>query len=209
MKDKPLDFKKIAKILRAEHTPLFGMESRTMYLMRRRVNQLRTLELDGRDVQVILQLLDDYPTAWEAPDRIANTIRKQLEKQEMKRAVCILLFNDEGKVLGVSRKDNPNDFGLPGGKVDLAETEEEAVVRELREETGLEITEVRKVFQHSAEREYWTSCWTGKVTGTIHTSEKGVVKWVEPEVLIQGCFGEYNKLLFESLSSKEDKEFEH
>ncbi|HVI41290.1 MAG TPA: NUDIX hydrolase [Anaerovoracaceae bacterium] len=180
-----------------------------MYLMRRRINHLRTLELDSRDVQVILNLLDEYPTAWEAAPRIANTIRKQMEKQEMKRAVCILLFNEEGKVLGVSRKDNPDDFGLPGGKVDLGETEEEAVIRELREETGLEITEITKVFQHSAEREYWTSCWTGKINGTIHTTEKGVVKWVEPEMLIQGCFGEYNKLLFESLSNKTDKEFEH
>lgn len=52
-------------------------------------------------------------------------------------AVVALVFSPEGKVLAVSRKDDPNDLGLPGGKAEDGETPFEAVVREVEEETGL------------------------------------------------------------------------
>ena len=39
-------------------------------------------------------------------------------------------------ILGVSRKDDFDDWGLPGGKISEGETAIEGAVRELREETG-------------------------------------------------------------------------
>lgn len=115
-----------------------------------------------------------------------------------KKAVFILLIKDD-LILTVSRKNNPDDFNLPGGKVDQGETEEEAVVRELKEETGLDITNIRKIFTNSAYRDYLASYWTGDFTGSIQTTEKGVVKWIDQETLFKGSFGEYNRLLFKSL----------
>ena len=41
-------------------------------------------------------------------------------------------------VLMVGRKDDPGNFGLPGGKAERNETPEETAVRELREETSIE-----------------------------------------------------------------------
>jgi 8-oxo-dGTP pyrophosphatase MutT (NUDIX family) len=119
----------------------------------------------------------------------------------MKKAVCILVQKD-GLILGVSRKYDPNNFGLAGGQVEPGETEEQAVVRELKEETGLDIVNIQKVFEHTEDREYWTSCWTGDVSGEISTKEAGVVRWVKPEVLLQGCFGTYNRLLFQAMNIK-------
>ena len=55
-----------------------------------------------------------------------------------KRAVCGLLFHNN-KILSVSRKDNHNDFGLFGGKLENDETQEEALIREAYEETGYSV----------------------------------------------------------------------
>jgi len=48
---------------------------------------------------------------------------------------------DNGNVLIVKRKYDPlaGQWSLPGGGVELGETLEESIVREMREETGLEI----------------------------------------------------------------------
>ena len=48
------------------------------------------------------------------------------------------LFNDEGKVLLQKRGDS-GIWGFPGGAIELGETPEETAVRELKEETGLDV----------------------------------------------------------------------
>ncbi|MFC4082349.1 NUDIX domain-containing protein [Amycolatopsis samaneae] len=58
------------------------------------------------------------------------------------RAVGAVLHDDQGRLLLVKRAHEP-DAGLwtiPGGKVEPGETDEQALVRELLEETGLEVT---------------------------------------------------------------------
>ncbi len=52
---------------------------------------------------------------------------------------ALIIF--EGKLVLIKRKNPPyqNIFALPGGFVEVGETVEEAVVREAKEETGLDI----------------------------------------------------------------------
>ena len=57
----------------------------------------------------------------------------------MRRAVCILVFNNDGKILSISRRNNPNQWGLVGGKVDDGELSAEAMAREFKEEVGVHI----------------------------------------------------------------------
>lgn len=114
-----------------------------------------------------------------------------------KLAVVILILKDN-KVLAVSRKNDPNAFGLPGGKVDPGEYLEQAAARELLEETGLVATNLTPVFVHE-EEEYSTTTFTCDYSGDINTPETGVVKWVEPDVLFSGPFGKYNLELFTEL----------
>lgn len=115
-----------------------------------------------------------------------------------KAAACILSFNDEGKVLGVSRKDDPNDWGMPGGKVEIGESSLAAAIRELNEETGLYAIDPYLCF---AEKSNFLFCYTflSKVTGVIHTEESGRVRWIDPSLLLKGTFASYNKRMFKRL----------
>jgi ADP-ribose pyrophosphatase YjhB (NUDIX family) len=57
-------------------------------------------------------------------------------------ADCIILI--DGKVLLIHRKNEPVGWALPGGFVEYGETVEEAVRREMKEETGLNLDDLRQ-----------------------------------------------------------------
>lgn len=116
----------------------------------------------------------------------------------MKKAAAVILFNTRGLILGVSRKDNSMDWGLPGGKLEPGETFEEAAIRETKEETGLDIFGLHKVFERQ-DHEYEVVTFAAHYTGEISSSEKGVVSWITFDHLKAGSFGQYNKMLEETL----------
>lgn len=120
----------------------------------------------------------------------------------MKQAVVALIFNEVNGILAVSRKDDPNAFGLPGGKVDPGETLPEAIVREVEEETGLIVTQFCEIFKIKVDDQFEGTTYLCKVAGEINTTESGKVKWVGWPELINGPFGEYNQKLRDSLLSK-------
>lgn len=70
------------------------------------------------------------------------------------KAVCALILRPNNKVLAVSRKTDLNNFGLPGGKVELMESELEALIREVKEETGLKLTEVYYLYHSIDSQDY-------------------------------------------------------
>jgi 8-oxo-dGTP pyrophosphatase MutT (NUDIX family) len=111
-----------------------------------------------------------------------------------KVAACVLIISSDGRVLAVSRKHDPTDFGLPGGKVEPGEEPWEAARRECREETGLEVTNLIRTPFHDELDDNGYRCITFKavVDGEINTDEAGVVRWVEPGTLMAGSFGPYN-----------------
>jgi ADP-ribose pyrophosphatase YjhB (NUDIX family) len=64
-----------------------------------------------------------------------------------------VIFNDQEQVLLEKRSDN-SFWGLPGGAVDIGESVEEAVIREIFEETGLTVVVRRLVGVYSDPRHY-------------------------------------------------------
>lgn len=132
----------------------------------------------------------------------------------MRQAVCALIRSGE-LILAVSRKDDPAAFGLPGGKVDPGETPAQAVVRELKEETGLDFHDIREVFTQVCIGkkdgiDYEATTFEGTASGHIHAEHEslrlgeGVVKWVKPEVLLQGPFADYNQELFKKVGIRHE-----
>lgn len=122
--------------------------------------------------------------------------------KELPKVVTALLWKD-GRVLSVSRKDDPTILGLPGGKVEPGESLEEALVRELHEETGLLALSWEFVFQAISSSGEFNShtFYVAEWSGEIHSDEDGVVTWVDPKVLIVPAqrFAPYNSALFAEL----------
>lgn len=133
---------------------------------------------------------------------------KLFQEAKPKQAVCALIVRSSPyglTFLGVSRKNNPRDFGLPGGKVEHQESLYEALYREVLEETGYTITDtVLEVFRNTDQDGYEVVTLIAKIDHTVERkalapNETGVVTWVSADELMKGSFGEYNKQLFESL----------
>lgn len=117
--------------------------------------------------------------------------------------VQVVLINPEGYVLGVSRKDNHNDFGLAGGSLeDYDNTIEEGAIREVFEETGLKIHNLRLIYAkgHRDGRMGYTfiADYEGEINYDME-KEPHVVKWTIFDDLIKGTFGDWNKQTYQSL----------
>lgn len=118
----------------------------------------------------------------------------------MKITAQVVLINPEGLILGVSRKDDHNDFGLIGGKMDPQDDNDpiNTAIREAREETGLEIYNLRLVFAIHKEG-FMGYTYLADYKGEINHNEPHVVKWLPMERLVLGSFGKYNQMVSDSL----------
>lgn len=122
----------------------------------------------------------------------------------MKTVVCLLyarvLKNNKTVYLAVSRKDNPDDFGLPGGKVDEGETPIVALYRECVEETAM-IPRNARLIHVGYNEKYKIMTFTCTHLDSIDevAQEDGVVAWVKLDVLFNGSFGQYNKNMWDNI----------
>jgi mutator protein MutT len=62
----------------------------------------------------------------------------------LRTAACAIVFDGQGRVLLHRRTDNGR-WALPGGAIEIGETAEQAVVREVEEETGYKVSVVRLI----------------------------------------------------------------
>ena len=88
-------------------------------------------------------------------------------------ATVALIVNEKDELLVVRRKNDPGKdmLDMPGGFVDMDETGEEAMAREVKEETGLEATEVSYQFSYPN-----TYLYSGFLVHTLDTFFKVKVK---------------------------------
>src|SRR6266540_2892654 len=112
-------------------------------------------------------------------------------------AVGAVVRNHDGAMLLIKRGDN-GLWALPGGAQDVGESTTEAVVREVREETGVVVRVTGLVgiysdpghviaYDDGEVRQEFSVCFRGRpVDGTLTTStESKRVEWVEPESLAE------------------------
>ncbi len=103
-----------------------------------------------------------------------------------------LIFEDGGKILLVQTRKWSNLFGVPGGKIDYGESMQDAFIREVKEETGLLITDVQFILNQDCiehtefyrPRHYILMNYTARTKGLVpavklnHESDTSV--WVSP-----------------------------
>lgn len=127
-------------------------------------------------------------------------------KQGLK-AVCALITNEDNQLLAVSRKDDHDDWGLPGGKVDLEETLEQALFRECLEETGyaIIINYEESPFDSLENDGTITRTYVCSIDTSVEqlpvAETEGLVAYKDPDVLLQGSFKDYNLECFARFNS--------
>lgn len=112
------------------------------------------------------------------------------KKRQDRQGASILYVENDGKILAVSRGEDITNMNMPGGGIETGETPAEAAKRELWEETGLKVVEMFPLFSKiSAGREIHFFKVT-KFQGRLKSSEEGIAKWVDPEILLQGQYSD-------------------
>ena len=119
----------------------------------------------------------------------------------------VLLVKQASSYLAVSRRDDHADFGLPGGKVDVGEEPKDSLVREVYEETGIQIQayDLIKVFDREDSTGHYVFCYLyhgnafNKFKEGIYEDNGGLAKMVSKVELLTGSFGDYNRELFKKL----------
>ena len=116
----------------------------------------------------------------------------------MNTAVCVLILNkDKSNFLSVSLKEDHTDFNLPGGKVEQNETFEEAAIREVKEETGLDIYNLNYLHKDLDLDFEVITYYTLSYQGIVNTLENHVVKWLPLYDLTKSKkWPEYNSMVY-------------
>lgn len=108
----------------------------------------------------------------------------------MIRASVVFILNSYGQILVLKRTETdrwqPGKWGLPGGGLNRKETYEGAAIREIKEETGLNIFEPKVVYVLEEEEIHVKYFLARNFFGNVVIDwEHNDFKWILPKDLIQ------------------------
>ena len=97
----------------------------------------------------------------------------------MNTAILVLIINKKkNEFLSVSLKNDHTDFNLPGGKVEHNETYIQTGIREVKEETGIDVYNLHYLHKDLDNDFEVITYYTFEYQGSIHTRENHIVKWL-------------------------------
>lgn len=127
-------------------------------------------------------------------------------------ALCVIL-SDKGRILMVSRPENPSQFGIPGGKVEIGEAPAAAAIREVYEEAGIRLNSDELFFlmqktvpsRREPNVEYKTYCYVANSAIReldYKSTEQLILKWVEPWQIVQPPYAYFNTAVYKELCDR-------
>lgn len=142
----------------------------------------------------------------------AMTINNGAVAGPEKLASCVLARHPEQDlVLGASRRGEPDEWSLPGGKRDAGESARDCAFREFNEETGEALLgELSLLHEGMDEGGYHTSVYVPGEADRTRLSrmfttqprevEPGIfIAYIPPAKLFEGPFGGFNRDVFSRL----------
>ncbi len=134
-----------------------------------------------------------------------------MSKRESLVVVQAVVRSERGVLLTVRR--DLHGWELPGGNGKPGESPEVALIREVREETGLEVAIERRVgdYMRTGFRPHTASVFECRVRGgTLRPSfETPLVRWFDPAALPDTLFPWYRAPLADALAGDPDPQLRH
>lgn len=124
-----------------------------------------------------------------------------MEKNKVASAVLVV---ENGKILAVSRKEDPDSWGFPGGKSEDNESPISTAAREFLEEVGVPVFNLRKIHEGN-HFDFYVTLYSGEIGSYIKThinADGCTVDWVDPSALKKGAFAKYNSDILDLLELK-------
>ncbi|HEY1683774.1 MAG TPA: NUDIX domain-containing protein [Tepidisphaeraceae bacterium] len=101
----------------------------------------------------------------------------------------VVAIERDGKFLCIRRAKNlpraPGKVCFPGGMIEPGESQEQAVIREMKEELGIDVEPIRQCWRHDLPNKHltlwgWIANWTtGQITPAIAEVEESF--WLTPD----------------------------
>lgn len=137
-----------------------------------------------------------------------------MTRTENVELTVLCLIEDDNKILLQNRvKKDWQGYTLPGGHVEPGESFIDAVIREMKEETGLTVIEPRlvgiKQFPIENGRYVVLLFKTTKWTGNLHSSEEGRMEWIKYSSLSEMETVDDFEQLLKVINSPELTEFQY
>ena len=135
-------------------------------------------------------------------------------KYSGRTATAIIEFPPE-KILLIKRRTVPfkGYWALPGGRAEQGEEVEQTIIREVKEETGLDVVMVRKVgeyheqgVQAGVEYDYYPACFLVKVVGGEIEKQQSEIEDIQLfsfDDIPQSLAFVHNKMVNDYLASRE------
>ena len=115
------------------------------------------------------------------PARVRLSLTRTLQ-QKFTASVAAIITNENGDLLLLDHVMRPaSGWGLPGGFINVGEQPEAAIKREIREETGLELHNI-KFYRVRTMKRHIEILYTGEATGNgvIGSREITEIRWFPP-----------------------------